>query len=286
MSNVKPWAWALPYVAVFIAYGLAYLVLSHFGPHSFHQPAVALEPRYQAEQKAVSHILLEDLRDIFRTGAEQRKEVDGYMARADSVTLDEFEIDSRGLVHIAADVEVCDFEMACGSQASPAWSYRIAFRATGQLDPIFKIAFEIDDVWAKNDRIWFHYPTTRPAISDDAVTARIARVIGSRSALFGFTSDVFILKTPRASQELAGLIEEMRGRPTPDTGEFALRMFHLSATTITTTGYGDIIPLTSTARILTGSEALAGPLLLGLFIYSLAIHRRSAAPADDLPHQE
>jgi Ion channel len=222
----------------------------------------------------VSHTLLEDLREIFRAGDERQREAGNYMARADSVTFDGFEIDSKGFVHINAAVPVCDFEMGCGSSGVPAWSYYIAFRATGKLDRTFKIVFEIDEVWAKNDRIWFHYPATRPALSDDVVGARIRQVIENRPVLFALSPDTFFFRTPRASRELAGLMEEMGGWPSPDTAEFVVRMFHLSATTITTTGYGDIVPLTSAARILTGSEALVGTVLLGLFIYSLPINRR------------
>jgi hypothetical protein len=170
--------------------------------------------------------------------------------------------------------------MGCGSPGFPAWSYAIGFRATGQADQVFKVVFEVDDVWAKKDRIWFNFPAAKPKIEDDAIAAKIARVIANRPVLFAFDSDAPIFQIPRASRELAGLIEETRGWPSPDTTEYAVRMFYLSATTITTTGYGDIVPLTSTARILTASEALAGTVLLGLFIYSLPAYRQQARSRD------
>jgi len=40
--------------------------------------------------------------------------------------------------------------------------------------------------------------------------------------------------------------------------------------TITTVGYGDIVPLTNTARIFTALEAMVGIVMLGLFINSLS----------------
>jgi hypothetical protein len=273
LSSVKPWGWALAYAVTFILYGFAYLVLSNLEPHSFYQEAVALEPRYQAEQKAVSRQLLDDLRNMFRAGAERRNDTGRYVVYPDSLLLRDFEIDSRGVVHIEADLEICDLEMGCGSAALPAWSYRIAFRASGRSASARSVVFEIDDVRVRNDRIWFHYPAARPPLSDDAINTRIHHVVEDRSVLFGLPSDSFEFHAPGASHELAGLIEEMRGWPSPATAEFAVRMFHLSATTITTTGYGDIVPLTSVARILTGSEALVGTVLLGLFIYSLPHHR-------------
>jgi hypothetical protein len=272
--NVKPWGWAIGYGVAFVAYGGAYLILSHFEPHSFHQPAASLEPRYQTEQVTVSKMLLEDLRDRFRAGGERQEKKGRYRIYANSVTLDQFEIDSKGIVHIAADLPVCDFVMGCGPPGTPAWSYRIGFRATGRPDQMFKVAFQVDDVWAKKDRIWFIYPATKPNIDEFLIPTIIAKVIENRPLLFSFDSDAPIFQTPRASQELAGLIEETRGWPSPNTAEYAVRMLYLSAVTITTTGYGDIVPLTSTARILTASEALAGTVLLGLFIYSLPARRR------------
>jgi len=48
------------------------------------------------------------------------------------------------------------------------------------------------------------------------------------------------------------------------------RMLYLSAVTLTTLGYGDIVPLTNTSRGLTALEACLGVLLVGLFLNSLA----------------
>ena len=56
-----------------------------------------------------------------------------------------------------------------------------------------------------------------------------------------------------------------------------LRMLYFSAVTITTTGFGDIVPLTTLARLLAGTEAVLGWILAGLFLNALAqgLTRRS-----------
>jgi len=58
------------------------------------------------------------------------------------------------------------------------------------------------------------------------------------------------------------------------------RMLYFSATTITTLGYGDIIPVTDSARLTVATEALAGIILIGLFINSIFVvrARRSQTP--------
>jgi hypothetical protein len=47
------------------------------------------------------------------------------------------------------------------------------------------------------------------------------------------------------------------------------RMLYLSAVTITTVGYGDIVPLTTCARLTVAAEAILGIVLIGAFINQL-----------------
>ena len=51
------------------------------------------------------------------------------------------------------------------------------------------------------------------------------------------------------------------------------RLVYLSMTTITTLGYGDVVPLTWETRLLTGTEATLGIILLGLFLSSMVANR-------------
>ena len=59
-----------------------------------------------------------------------------------------------------------------------------------------------------------------------------------------------------------------KGFPSSISGNF-VRMFYLSAVTITTLGYGDVIPITTTSRILVSFEAILGLVLIGLFLNAL-----------------
>lgn len=56
------------------------------------------------------------------------------------------------------------------------------------------------------------------------------------------------------------------------------RMLYLSIVTITTTGFGDIVPLTTRARLLTGLEAVLGTAIFGLFIAALTSPRPRHKP--------
>jgi hypothetical protein len=64
-------------------------------------------------------------------------------------------------------------------------------------------------------------------------------------------------------------IQGKKGFPSYSSGNFG-RMLYFSSTTITTLGYGDILPITTFARILVSLEAIWGTVLLGLFLNALA----------------
>lgn len=84
------------------------------------------------------------------------------------------------------------------------------------------------------------------------------------SAPLGLNDRVFKLRT-----EASGL------NATTDLHTFG-RMLYLSAVTITTLGYGDIVPLTDAARIAISCEAVGGIILIGLFLNALAYERQSS----------
>lgn len=65
-----------------------------------------------------------------------------------------------------------------------------------------------------------------------------------------------------------------------DLDENYWRMLYLSAVTITTLGYGDIVPITNTSRILISMESILGIVLIGLFLNALAYERQEIIPAE------
>jgi hypothetical protein len=73
----------------------------------------------------------------------------------------------------------------------------------------------------------------------------------------------------KGQADLNAFLVGLSGEPSEISG-FFWRMLYLSATTITTTGFGDIVPLSGIARFLCGAEAVIGWLLAGLFLNSAA----------------
>lgn len=69
--------------------------------------------------------------------------------------------------------------------------------------------------------------------------------------------------------QITAYINANRGFPSSVSGSFG-RMFYFSAVTITTLGYGDIVPITDTTRWFVACESILGILLVGLFLNSLS----------------
>jgi voltage-gated potassium channel Kch len=74
-------------------------------------------------------------------------------------------------------------------------------------------------------------------------------------------------------RDIIGFLNAAKGFPKSVSGSF-LRMFYFSAVTITTLGYGDIVPITNGARITLAIESILGIILIGLFVNSLFQERK------------
>jgi hypothetical protein len=109
-----------------------------------------------------------------------------------------------------------------------------------------------------------------------AIEGAIGLPISQRLALAPFTcvrgsffSDVEVCLDEVANNQLSGFALAERGFPSSLSDNYS-RMLYLSAITITTLGYGDILPLTPRARTAVATEAVIGVVLIGLFLNSLA----------------
>jgi hypothetical protein len=65
----------------------------------------------------------------------------------------------------------------------------------------------------------------------------------------------------------------MDGFPAGSSGSTG-RMLYLSAVTITTLGFGDILPISSRARAAVAIEAVSGIILIGYYLAGLSTPQR------------
>lgn len=85
--------------------------------------------------------------------------------------------------------------------------------------------------------------------------------------------EAYYLDFPKEyAKDLARLQNSSKGF-TSDVSDNFTRMIYLSATVITTLGFGDIVPVTTTARLLVTLEAVLGIIFAGLFLNSIVMSR-------------
>ncbi len=77
------------------------------------------------------------------------------------------------------------------------------------------------------------------------------------------------------ARDVSAFLDGAGGFPSDGQGLFP-RMLYFSAVTITTLGYGDIVPISDRSRILVGVESVLGLILVGLFLNSLS-HEQAEA---------
>jgi hypothetical protein len=95
---------------------------------------------------------------------------------------------------------------------------------------------------------------------------------GPGQALFAFEDKLFLQREVyEISREwMYSLASAQQGFPTTTSFHNFNRMLYFSAMTITTVGFGDIVPISDRTRLLTAAEAVSGIIVIGLFLNSLA----------------
>lgn len=114
-------------------------------------------------------------------------------------------------------------------------------------------------------------PTTglRPTSDHPCWAARVLPLFPD----YGLPGALFGPKDERLIQKLQQLLVEKDGLSRSAAKDTFFRMLYLSAVTVTTVGYGDIVPLTDLARTAVAAEAIVGIVLIGLFLNALSHER-------------
>jgi hypothetical protein len=88
-----------------------------------------------------------------------------------------------------------------------------------------------------------------------------------------------------AEEHLWDLAKVAQGNPLTAPGSY-WRMFYFSATTMTTLGPGDIVPVRDLSRFVVGAEAIYGVVMVGLFLWSLTNRLAENIDGDAPPRGE
>ena len=225
----------------------------------FYHSSVHLEKGLNRDAREILARVEHEIRSIFV--AEHK----GAVARNDKWSLD---IDN---VHFYA-IQVLDDSVSLIARAVFVTSEGPRQEAHVRLRAVFRLR-DFYAQWDPQTEEWVDYWIIRVEGGMPGLPSHLLFPY-SRS---GLNQEVLWLPMSRAlTMQIKGFRWATLGFPSEVRGSF-VRMLYLSAVTITTLGYGDIVPLTTRARLLVTAEAVLGIIVIGLFLNSLAAdHGRSS----------
>ncbi len=271
-ARVPAFGYGLTYLALIPLYGLIYFL---FFPNDFYHSTATREQAYFSAQHRLSNQLLSSLvADLQATYGGNLIDIDAGEAMCiDRMRLDGFDIDNRGTATFQVTAPIVDAGTTDGDPcAADKITSVVVLTAASDLALDFPV---FEDPLAKETPT-SEWVTVRMLDSDSHAAAQRLFAPPFRSPQARISEDgtqyEFAISA-EVARELQIVLRASQGFPAGIPGNLS-RMLYLSATTVTTTGYGDIVPITTQARFLAISEAILGLVIVGLFLNSISQQRQ------------
>lgn len=250
----SPKLFAAIYLVLIPLYAIFYSALDE----SFYHATAPYEVSVSKAQVSLQEALLEEIKSAATSAYGGRREVGQFVLELETMRFPHLEY--------AGDSFTLAFKLSgrsSDSSTSPNYT-EFFFRVGFQTAP--NVAHRVFPPSPKEDRY------IREATIEDF------RLVGQPSsfetehhsfdALVLFPRRELVLGSTM-NQRVQDLRQAIEGFPSKLGGSF-WRMLYLSGITITTVGYGDILPTSDTTRVLVMTEAVVGVVLAGLFLNAVA----------------
>lgn len=253
LKRGTPWAFALVYFITVIIFAWIYTLI----PGDFYHPYV----KYENAMSQEATLLRYRLTNVFRESIIKQPAISKLVALdAEEVVVTGIKPDGNDLI-VNLRFKVINTDKQNRWEMIQAIPLRIDTKAR-----MWTPSSGVVLMFAENEKKdWKLFPVGFPVKKDDG---ELLRAELPRSLYV-------ITVTDEDYRRIHSFLMANAGFPYEIPGGFS-RMLYLSITTITTLGYGDIVPLSDRARWLTGIEATAGVILLGLLVSSMVANRERA----------
>lgn len=266
LSRIHPLIYLLGYLVAIPAFGILYATVT---PHGFYAPYARYEPEANTDRDQLALALEKALQRSFDDRPREKLIVGSW------------KIDPNSL-------RVTNMTSSDGTQLS--FRIRISAEGIGQMAGTRQYGWSID----------VSVPETVTAVTPSGPNLTTTfRFIESDFSKYAPTSKqesekLFMLIFVHDSDSVVQLepvlalnwneelqfkryLQGIKGDASAISGHLE-RMIYLSAVVITTLGLGDIIPITSRARLLIAMEAVLGIVFAGLFLNALAYRASKSVP--------
>ena len=241
MSLSNPLRWVVAYLLAILLYAFAYQGLSQ----AFLFPLIDQEPTFIAREKKIESILTKKFNAL--SGLDKSESVKVYL------------LDDSSDDHLTYAINVIDRR-----------------ERTSHSDPNRLMSMEIEDSLRMRLRIDDEMQIRiTPSVNPAGFTARqgqeltdlFARLFNGAKVANRWGTYVLPTTETEADTVMAYMLST-DGR-IGSRYDFP-RMLYFSMVTITTLGYGDIVPITTSSRLLAASESVIGVIIIGLFLNDVA----------------
>lgn len=248
LAWLGPWLAFAVYVALIPAYATFYYMLP---PRSFYAPYTRFEPAGMRDKVDLEKIISARIYSSSQTNILTRGE---WRITFPANAVGNLELDPNGIVSF--DLTAFASRYRGGHRvASFSGRNRYGFELTGRVLEMDGEPGPCRSVTALHGEV--------PKLEDGLTAALFA-------APYPCGAAPAIKLTPDEDWVIMKFADAVETGDPSRVSEWWGRCFYLSAITITTTGFGDIVPLTANARLLCASEAVLGWIVAGIFLAVLA----------------
>jgi hypothetical protein len=254
ITELKPWWYLIAYLVAIFAFATAFWSCSN----EFYHPYVIQEAPFKDESSWLKEEVTEPIRAVFSANSQLG---DGFAIQAASVRIAALNITEYG-VSLGVPILITKNDqpvlMAMLPLIIQVGIWKELPKADGTTNVEFQVAIDPQRVFPLPDE------SPSPAIPQQTwheIQVRLKKIVGKIEV----SQDV--------QETINSLASANRGYPNKIPGVY-WRLVYLSAITITTVGYGDIVPISGLTRLLVAIEATFGIVLLGLFVNSVVSYGR------------
>lgn len=252
LSKISFIAWVFVYLLTIISFAFLY----SFSSAKFYHNTIKYEESYQVLENNLSVAIQNEIKQSFTEKANHHTtKINGWLVRHDEIMVSNIHEDNGKLLF-----SIWLQAINC-STASHTETDSIFVQYTLRRDAILN-----GEKFMIGDKIYF--PINFSPVPDSFVDIPNIEDLNFSSLFTGNTIPIPSLCVASATElEINNFMIASGGFPTNAPNKFGI-MLYLSAVTITTLGYGDIVPINDIARLMVGLEATLGILLLGLILNS------------------
>jgi hypothetical protein len=268
LLNISHWlgkAPSLAYALVYLSLIPIFAVVYSYLPKHFYHSTIQLESSMDQETKGLTRELSHVFYDQFEAQDKTHERLggwDGVQVRAWWVRPERFE-----------NLEI-DNNEASFSITVKAWNDKtfVTIPLVVKFDVRMEsgLSFPPNREEEEDKRLTIQGLPVNGEFADEQFQLELGRALFPESPKR--STSLYMLIPLHLMDELRHFSGVTKGMGSEVSGNF-VRMLYLSAATITTLGYGDIVPITTVSRLLVSVESILGIVLIGLFLNALSFER-------------